>query len=326
MPIDYRKFEQMVDSDSDDEPSKVALTPANSNPPPELFEAMRLSQTGDPEDKKRSHELVAKAIEAGGPEVQERFKHSLAHFEGKQSGAAPAKKEWNKTDIEAVDKGLESTKSKLETQLDTLKKEMERLTAEEDRLKQLQEAGGEEDMMRFLTQQGIKPEDLQRADTDPEFSKKLADNLCESRIKPVGVTQDSETALEIADRVAAAVSGDRDPTVKPRKVAPMRAGEVHKYAAESLPGGKGLMRPEHRLEVDGKEVSVEIIVPELTGMDGVDLDVSEGVLKFEGPVSGDSAVKGYSLRLKLPVKVNADAVTARFVRQKRVLRVKMPIV
>lgn len=308
------------------------------NLPGELQEAYRLmsvhKETGDEKAQKRAIELAMKAIEKGGPEVKSQFSQHMAkemakHPEAKQeledamneaTGGSLGSKAAKKADPMLLEGSIKTLRQQMEDGQKNAQAQLDALKKQQDALQNLQ---GPEDFFKFMNEQGLSQEDLQRAFAGDEKHMEQMVQKCLAKTdgdKEKGESERLTASLEAVDQLHGALTGDGGyPEKKSTKPKP---APKKKIKEPDMPSAK---IPEHRVQyvkndkgqVD--EVSLWCELPGVESMDKIDLDVSERYLRLRTTSPAYVVNAG-----PFPVLVNASAARAKFSKKKQELKVTVP--
>jgi hypothetical protein len=320
------------------------------NLPGELREAFRLmaisKQTGDTKAQERANELAMKAIEKGGPEVQQRFQQEMLQQASKNP---EARKEIEKTMNQAMSGGyptsktksmsidelqsgaksvvgdMDSLRSQMEKGQKKAQKQMEALKKQQDDLEKLVHNGSPEDFFKFMHQQGLTEADMQRAFSGDEkhmenVVKQMLDKTDEAETDPTE-TEGLKKALECVDQLHNGLMGNDLPDDKAPESEPPKP-EKKKVKAKSTPEASiAQHRVQYQKDDAGRITSVELRaeLPGVEGMAGIELDVSERHLRLSTKAPAFVVNVG-----PFPVLVDATASRAKFSKKRQELTISIP--
>jgi hypothetical protein len=302
--FDYSRFKDCKDDEQADAiseaPGGIPLD-VMQNLPGELQEAFRLmaisNQTGDRKAQERSNELVMKAIQKGGPEVQKRFQEEMMKHADKNPEARAGIEQMAKGVTPAGQaaatgqqmSGLQGTISQLEKQMkmgaDSTKSQLEKLAQQQEALEQLK---GPEDFARFMEAQGLSQEDLQRAMSGDETHMKAMFEKAVGKVEAPEVAEKAkqlEQALEVVDDIHKTLNDLSGPDgVEAAPPLPSAKSSAPKRPAEpARPEPKiPVHRVQHAKDESGRLLSVELKceLPGIEAMDAITLDISDRHLRL----------------------------------------------
>mmetsp|Transcript_102140 Transcript_102140/g.264132 ORF Transcript_102140/g.264132 Transcript_102140/m.264132 type:complete len:360 (-) Transcript_102140:191-1270(-) len=344
--FDYSRFSGL---NGDEDGNAVATMPEGVPPevmqnlPGELQEAFRLmaisKQTGDVKAQQRSTELVMQAIEKGGPEVKKRFSQEVmqqmaknpeqkAGLETLLNKQDPANARGGGGNAGSLD-GLGSSISQLQKQMkigaESSASQLQKLKEQQDALEQLR---GPEDFARFMAQQGLNEEDLQKAMSGDEaqmqavFEKAIGSTVSKEATEKA---EKMDKALETVDEIHKQLndlSGPDGVEMAP----PMPVAEpAHAPRRPAEPAKPEPKIPVHRVQYSkdesGRLQSVELKceLPGVEAMDAIELDISDKYLRLrtEGPA--------YVVNVgPFPNLVDAAAARAKFSKKRQELTLTVP--
>jgi hypothetical protein len=323
-----------------------------ANVPGELREAYRLmaesKQTGDEAAQKRANELCLAAVERGGPEVRKKFLDEVSRQMPEEG------QKWRDKglfgDGVGAGVGAGATTKDMPGRIDHLRKKMEKdaedaraqlesLASQQEQLEKLQSP---EDFMKFMSEQGMGNEDLQRMFTGDQ---QHMENFCQAMIdkaagKPKTEQEDPEETLKAAEELHASLcglSGKGAPPPSTSSRERQKAGdapesgrlEAEKTAAAvpKKPVEEPVKIPDHRLQyqkdAEGRYSSVELRcdLPGVADMSSIMLDISEKYLRLTTSAPGPK----YAVNAgPFPVLIDASAARAKFSKKRSELSVTVP--
>jgi hypothetical protein len=322
--------------------------------PVELQEAYHLMSiakaNGDEKAQQRASELALQAVSKGSPEVRQGFMDNISkqlpELAGKVSkdlvGADPghtvdAKKMLAELQDEAV--RAEARKRMIEApvesneSIDTLRKQMEdgqkATRAEMENLEkkqnELENIRGPEDFMKFMKEEGITDEDLQRIFGGDEAHMQATLNETLEKQMAKGVDhrrEDSADALKKAEELHTTLFGE---TPEPEPAAPELAVAVRK--APARPKEPEVTVPMYRLQYEkdeaGKYLSVELkcTLPGIADMSAINLDVSERHLRLSTAAAPRYAVNAGPF----PVLIDPSRARAKYSKKREELSISVPV-
>lgn len=314
--VDYSRFEKMCyDSDEEEglkKPSPVAtrdrLVALHKEDPSKLDQLER--------------ELKEMRLQA------ERAKAAAA-TEGASSSAAAAA-----TPTASVLRGrLKTGEGTLRDELGSLEKHKEELREQERRLEQLAACGDERSLLEFFAEQGMTPEDMQRAmsgDAEAALAdvvdRKPADAHAQ---RAEGVVQLAETLQrvvkgeEVDDKPAVGRVEHRGPPEPPKDDAPT-AGPP----APPKPPRKVIVQPavaQRQPTASDPALIVTISLPELASAAEAKLDIAESTIRLSAPLprAGETD-REYMVNVPLKRRVDAKRAVARWKAKRHDLVITLP--
>lgn len=333
---------------SDDSP--IPMAEILQNVPPELREAYRLmmesKQSGDEAAQRRANELVLAAVEKGGPEVRKKFleevsrqmpehgqalRNSMPSAGGTQG--APQGVSMNES-AEEMKGRLDHLRKKMEADAEAARKQLDGLTKQQEQLESLQSP---EDLMKFMHEQGMSQEDLQRMFAGDQ---QHMENCCQGMLDRATALPESERArdpeatLQAAEELHAhlceAAGGAAPPEPRGRKEAGGKEPAVPKPAKVALvpkPVEEPVKIAEHRLQyqkdAEGRYIGVELRVelPGVADMSSIMLDISEKYLRLTTCAPGPK----YAVNAgPFPVLIEASQARAKYSKKRAELSVSVP--
>lgn len=342
--FDYSRFNDADDIIKENE-AKEADVPLEvfNKLPGELKEAFRLMQiarqTGDDRAQERANELALQAVNRGGPEMQQKFQEelmrqaeqnpdakagieSLLNFPA--GGGAPGK---GKKDPESTLEGLSSTINSLTLEMQKgRERTRQQLEAMEKQQQLLEQLRGPEDFARFMDEQGVTQEDLQRAlGGDEEHMKKMVDRSLEKIAPP-----HAKTHADAMDQVLDAVDSLHGTlTDQPQKPAQEKSAKVDNemvaHPRKKTEPKIQMVIPEHRVQYQKDEsgrlqqVELRCQLPGVESMNAIEVDVSENHLRLR------TSSPAYVVNVgPFPAFVDASAAKAKFSKKRQELTLTVP--
>lgn len=311
--------------------------------PGELQEAFRLMQiskeTGDEKAMARANELALKAVEKGGPEMKKNFQQEVMRQTAKNPEAKMAMEEMMNSSAPSPAESRGDQLDDLSDRISMMQQEMQASAAcaqkNADALQQQQEAleniENPEDFAKFLAQQGLSPDDLQRLMSGDEAFMKQTFDKAISNVEPPEFKKSVEKAdavMNVVDTIHKQLNSDEPDLVAPpmpsrpaeskREDAPVRAPPRTKSAPEPK-------IPEHRVQYEKDEsgrlqsVQLRCELPGVNGMADIELDVSERYLRLR------TLTPAYVVNVgPFPALVEGGAARAKFSKKKQELTLTVP--
>mmetsp|Transcript_86699 Transcript_86699/g.220855 ORF Transcript_86699/g.220855 Transcript_86699/m.220855 type:complete len:359 (-) Transcript_86699:42-1118(-) len=311
--------------------------------PGELQEAVRLMQiarqTGDQKAQERANELALKAVERGGPEMKQRFQQELMRQAAQNPEARQGVEAMlnsgslNASHSPSTDKmmDLSSTIANLHTNMEAgARRAADQLENMQKQQEMLENLRGPEDFARFMAEQGLSQEDLQRALAGDESHMR---NCIE---KTLGKFEDPTAKKEQAklDQMLGAVNDihktltgndtpdtEAPPISAPRPAAPSKPAKQ----PEEEPAKPEPAIPEHRVQYQKDEsgrllqVELKCELPGIESMDAIEVDVSEKYLRLR------TNSPAYVVNVgPFPNLVDAPAARAKFSKKRQELTLTVP--
>jgi len=219
--------------------------------PGELQEAVRLMQiarqTGDQKAQERANELALKAVERGGPEMKQRFQQELMRQAAQNPEARQGVEAMlnsgslNASHSPSTDKmmDLSSTIANLHTNMEAgARRAADQLENMQKQQEMLENLRGPEDFARFMAEQGLSQEDLQRALAGDESHMRncIEKNLGQVR-RPHGKKGTSEVGSDVGRRQRHPQDPDRQRHARYRSAAHFGAEARGALEARKAAGG-----------------------------------------------------------------------------------------
>merc|ERR1719271_803226 len=306
--------------------------------PPELQEAYHIMSivkaNGDTEAQQKASALALKAVEKGGPEVKDAFMKNIA--EQMPEIAGKLNKDMSGIVAEGVDPktmldGLQKEAAeeaatnieKLREQMlegqKATRREMEEL---EKRQAELERIKDPEDFMKFMTQEGITQEDLQRIFSgDGEFMQARFNETLEKR--STEKSKETTDALKKVEELHGTLFG---PDTPEETHAPEPAPERPARRAPSPPKEPEVTIPMYRLQYQkdeaGKYTTVELkcSLPGIADMSMINLDISARHLRL----STDAPAPRYAVNAgPFPVLIDPSAARAKYSKKREELSISV---
>ena len=167
--FDYSRFDQIVDSDDDEDDPGAAAAPGRAGPlppgmgpppnlpplPPKLIQAISMAEEikargGSKEELKVAEELAAKAMDEASPQVKEGILKTLQqagvkmdgmHFQGGQVAPGAPGMDNGEDDVAASLSKVEELKRNMKADLDRLKQSMKTIEENEKKLEKIDSPG-----------------------------------------------------------------------------------------------------------------------------------------------------------------------------------------
>jgi len=302
----------------------------------EAFHLMQISrQNGDKEAERRANELALKAVEKGGPEVKQTFLKNLSE----QNPQLAEDMGYIPEDL-PIDTRIDKLRTQMETGRDEARKQMEALNKQQEMLESLKSP---EDIMKFMSQGGMTPEDMQRmfsGDTAfmEEKMKSMMDNAigeesggklektakeADRACKATEVLHSSlmgETPVDEAEARLKNIAAGRDDGYQP----PKKEEKKKKPAEPPQPTVKVAdYRLQYQKDENGKYSGVELKVslPGVEDMSSVVLDMSEEHLRLSTVAPAPAYVVNAG---PFPVCIDPDNAKAKFSKKKQELSISVP--
>eukprot|EP00282_Hemiselmis_andersenii_P014690 CAMPEP_0114133160 /NCGR_PEP_ID=MMETSP0043_2-20121206/13478_1 /TAXON_ID=464988 /ORGANISM="Hemiselmis andersenii, Strain CCMP644" /LENGTH=363 /DNA_ID=CAMNT_0001226719 /DNA_START=267 /DNA_END=1355 /DNA_ORIENTATION=- len=181
-PFDYSRFDQIVDSDDDDDAGAVApsqpppgfpgILPGQPPPnipamPPKLMQAIAMAEEikargGSKEELCVAEELAAKAMDEASPEVKKGILDTLTKAGVKMpdvpAGAAGYDEAQDDATVDAQMSKVEAMKASMQSDLDKLKASMRQIRENESKLSSI---SSPEEMIAFLKTNGASNDEIE---------------------------------------------------------------------------------------------------------------------------------------------------------------------
>jgi len=321
--------------------------------PPELQEAyhiMSIAQAnGDTEAQQKASALALKAVEKGGPEVKDAFMKNIAEqmpeiagklnkdmsgivaegvdpktmLDGLQKEAAEqaARKQLSGAGYpQEAETNIEKLREQMLEGQKATRREMEEL---EKRQAELERIKDPEDFMKFMTQEGITQEDLQRIFSgDGEFMQARFNETLEKR--STEKSKETTDALKKVEELHGTLFG---PDTPEETHAPEPAPERPARRAPSPPKEPEVTIPMYRLQYQkdeaGKYTTVELkcSLPGIADMSMINLDISARHLRL----STDAPAPRYAVNAgPFPVLIDPSAARAKYSKKREELSISVP--
>jgi len=345
--VNYSKWDSICDSDdSDDDPSPARAPPVVNGivPPPSssmsdfeqgmlkdprLLEAARLielgKQTGDMALLKQAERLTHEALASNGLSEDQ-----ISRMLNNAPVAAPAA---SKAPSRGCDKSkplnTKAAKTTMASGLKDLEAKQRQIEAEQEKLRQLEEAGGPEAFFEYMREQGLSEDDITRmlsGDT----------SVMEAALAAADCDLDAETIETI--RTVESVADEVHQLSKEELQQRVRQ-ERHEFEVEELeddepsdvgpkaqqrpqpapapkpsPAPKRARIPSYSVELIPAGLRVTVQLPGVASVSDIDLDVTRMALALDVPDI-------YHLDLKLPKPVDEDEVAAKWLKQESALEI-----
>lgn len=320
--------------------------------PVELQEAYHLMSiakaNGDTKAQQRASELALKAVEKGGPEVRNTFMNNVAKQMPEIAGRLSKDMSGVDLDPKSVMEGLQNDmvnhrlaqdKSSgnlddAEERIEKLRREMEEgqksTRAELDELQKKQEEleriRNPEEFFKFMKDEGITQEDLQRIFSgDEEHMKARFNETMEKKEEEKKQTKKkSEEALDKVNQLHGALFGEDHPEESP---APEPAPEKPARRAPSPPREPEPTIPMYRLQYQkdeaGKYTAVDLkcTLPGIADMSAINLDIAERHLR----ISTVASAPRYAVNAgPFPVLVDPSGARAKYSKKREELSISVP--
>lgn len=316
--------------------------------PPELREAFHLMQiakeNGDTVAQERASELALKAVEKGGPEVQNAFMKEVANqmpeisgkltkdMAGISAGTADAKSVLKGVQNEAARcamskqeaadqaQSIKSLKAQMEEGQKATRREMDNLAKKQEELENIRSP---EDFMKFMQEEGINQEDLQRIFSgDQKFMEEKLNESVEKEMSKGGETSSKDTAeaLKQVDEIHNTLFGDDNPVEEePAPATPEPKPELPKEPEVIIP----VYRLQYQKDEQGKYTVVELkcSLPGVADMSMINLDVSEKHLRL----TSTAPAPRYAVNAgPFPVLIDPSGARAKYSKKREELSISVP--
>eukprot|EP00928_Gymnodinium_smaydae_P071044 TRINITY_DN54728_c0_g1_i1.p1 TRINITY_DN54728_c0_g1~~TRINITY_DN54728_c0_g1_i1.p1 ORF type:complete len:382 (-),score=115.95 TRINITY_DN54728_c0_g1_i1:183-1328(-) len=318
--------------------------------PPEMQHAFHLmsiaKQNGDAEAQRRANELALKAVEKGGPQVQQDFIKTLssqAPEVAKRLGIESGKEVKNPNEVlkrllNASDEPAEPAEETFDNKCNKLRDQMQagaeqarkQLEALERQQKQMEQMKSPEDLLKFMSDAGLTELDMQRMfGGDQDHMEHCVRNMLDSATNSVnsGKGADSaEAAIKAAEDLHKTICGAGDSTAEsaPAIEEPPKPKTVKKPPE---PPARVVTIPVYRLQYQKDEagrysaVELRCTLPGITAMSDVLLDVSEDHMRL---TTAENA-PGYAVNAgPFPVPIDPGAARAKYSKRKEELHIVVP--
>eukprot|EP00658_Telonema_sp_P-2_P025688 TRINITY_DN20345_c0_g1_i3.p1 TRINITY_DN20345_c0_g1~~TRINITY_DN20345_c0_g1_i3.p1 ORF type:complete len:378 (-),score=109.16 TRINITY_DN20345_c0_g1_i3:346-1479(-) len=336
---DYRKWDRIIDSDSDDEAPSSAR-PASKEPPMDendkrLLQAAQLTQQaqmrGDATGMEAAMRMAQSALRAKGV-PEEEVQKVLAQERSRQAGEPmpPPPKPSAPLNVEAAKGNMQSALSSANAQLQRIEEQQERLAT----------MSSPEDLFAFMVEQGMDQEQIQRmmnGDTSvveqfvqgqDTVTTETNQTMSEVEVLAAQIKELSATKSSLLNEQNAAMAkleehkkqhekqrANLDEAEAQKRQVESQLKQAEKLMAEErLPG-----QAEHFLthSADGREITVTVLLPGIRSVGEVDLDLEGSEMVVE---AGE-----HELRLQLPA-VNQDEIKAKFIKETATLVVTLKLI
>jgi len=312
------------------------------NMPPELQEAYRMMQvareSGDPAAQKRANELALKAVQQGGPEVQEGFVKEIARHAPEASklindgqlSPAEALKALEKASLEPptpaepedISCRIDELRKKMEQGKEDTRRQLEELQKQQEQMERLQSP---EDFLKFMHQEGMSEEDLRRMFSgDEKHMESCMKGMLEKAVAPDSKSKlvNPDVAVSAAEELHAAIcGGEAPPPPAETSAAPAPPKEAVRKPEEEV------IIPDHRLQyqkdADGRFVSVELkcTLPGVSDMSMIALDVADRHVRL----TTCKPAPRYCVNAgPFPVLIDAGAARAKYSKKRQELSITVP--
>jgi len=316
--------------------------------PVELQEAYHLMSiakaNGDTKAQQRANELALKAVEKGGPEVRNTFMKHVGEQMPELAGRLHTDMDGGKDANQLLD-GLqdEAVKHAMRkqmaddpmedpsTRIDALRKEMEdgqaatrkEMERLETKQKQLERIKDPEDFFKFMEEEGLKQEDLQRIFSgDEEHMQSRFNEVLEKHDNKQQETA-SQDALKKVDQLHGTLFGTEETAPEPEpeeKKKPVRRPRSPPREPEpTIP----MYRLQYTKDEAGKYNSVELKcnLPGVTDISSVNLDISDRHLRLTtmAPAPRYAVNAG-----PFPVLIDPSMAKAKYSKKREELSISVP--
>lgn len=311
--------------------------------PVELQEAFHLMQVakenGDEKAQARANELALKAVEKGGPQVKQDFLANIAKQDPAVASKLRAEMAANSGEELPIEQRINDLRTQMEGGAEATRKQLEALQKQQEELERLKSP---EDIMKFMSQGGLKPEDMQRIFSgDTAYMEECVRGMMDKSSEKGAEGVDPEKAVKAAEVLHGTLCGTIDEAEARRRIAeagqPDAAPSVKtgsSAAAASKPSRKApeppareISIPEYRLQyqkdTEGRYQAVELkcMLPGVAAMDSIVLDVSDEHLRL----STLEPAPGYVVNAgPFPVPIDSSAARAKFSKKKQELSITVP--
>lgn len=347
--LDYSRFNAFDQIDGEEEASQNAPEKSEADAaggplpdirdmlrgaPPELREAYHLmsiaKENGDDVAQKKANELALKAVEKGGPEVRNAFMKNLGEMmpelQGKLTKDMDPKQMLDGFRVEADKKEVEQDG---DMRIDTLRSQMlegqkatrAELESLEQKQAELENIRNPEDFMKFMTEEGISQEDLQRIFSgDTDHMKATVDK---SIAKDAKLPTSAEVALKKVDEIHSTLFGvetpDREAPEQTKEAPPPRREPESQEPEVIIP----VYRLQYTKDEAGKYTFVELkcTLPGVADMSMISLDVSERHLRLS---TVDPAPRYAVNAGPFPVLIDPSGARAKYSKKREELSISVP--
>jgi len=298
-------------------------------------------QNGDKAAERKANVLALKAIEKGGPKVQQDFLQTLAKHEPEAAKAMAADMNlMSKPDATAGQKcedlgsQIDFLKERMEKGAEQARKQMENLTKQQEQMEKLA-AGGPEDFMKFMAEQGISDMDMQRIfGGDGEHMEKCLQGMIDKTVKNPdsdGRMENPEATIKAAEQLHRSICGDGLDDVAevaeeiPDKPSTRNEDDDITISKPFKPKEDEVKIADHRLQYQkddsGKYISVDLkcTLPGVASMDSIVLDVSEKHIRLSTFDPKYVVNAG-----PFPVLIEPGAAKAKFSKKRQELSISIP--
>jgi len=302
--------------------------------PVELQEAYHLMSiakaNGDEKAQKMANELALKAVEKGGPEVRNAFMKNVAEqmpeIAGKVntniSEVAPSALDPKKIAPEQSEDRIENLRKQMEEGQKATRAEMDKLQKKQEELERIRNP---EDFFKFMQEEGINQEDLQRMFSGDEdhMKKRFSETMERKEKEEKAKSQEASEALKKVDELHSTLFGSKPeepPAQDPEPEKPVRrAPEPPKEPEVTIP----MYRLQYEKDAAGKYVSVELkcTLPGVADMSSINLDISERHLRL----STTAPAPRYAVNAgPFPVLIDASGARAKYSKKREELSISVP--
>mmetsp|Transcript_80397 Transcript_80397/g.172085 ORF Transcript_80397/g.172085 Transcript_80397/m.172085 type:complete len:383 (-) Transcript_80397:86-1234(-) len=320
------------------------------NMPPELQEAYRMMQiareSGDPEAQKRANELALSAVQKGGPEVQQGFVREIARqapeasklLNDGQLSPEEALKALEKASLEPpkpaepedISCRIDDLRKKMEKGKEDTRRQLEELQKQQEQMERLQSP---EDFFKFMQQEGMNEQDLQRMFSgDEKHMESCLKGMLDKAVAPDPKSKlvNPDLAVSAAEELHAAICGGEAPpppgqAIAETSAAPAPPKEAVRKSEE--PPKEEVIIPDHRLQyqkdADGRFVSVELkcTLPGVSDMSMIALDVADRHVRL----TTCKPAPRYCVNAgPFPVLIDAGAARAKYSKKREELSITVP--
>ena len=355
MSLDYSKWDKIGDDDDDDGGGGGL---ASASPKDVAKELQRIQKEGGNDALQQLQDQMAAMKKVALAEKQR-----LAALEQKHRSSSSSSSAETETPAGKLKGTLHSQAEAMRAQLEKLELEKKKLADQEARVMQLAAAGDGASVLRFMEEQGLDRESIQRmlggSDQD---TQEVVKGHCD-RQAPAASDDSFEKPLQVAEALHAVVTGtgpvpvssgtqkkEQQPKGEEEKEgkegrrgappgAPPQRGKAKKAAGTSA----AVQQPEYsQRQVDGG-MTIEVVVqlPALSSAKDVQLDVAPWDLRLSATASASAASSSssssspssssgmvpttYLLNFKLAQRVDPDGVKAKWLKKDKALRLRLPV-
>lgn len=342
--FDYSRF-----SAANEDGYEVVVGRDDDNPAPEdiirqmpgeLQEAFRLmqiaKQSGDARAQERANELAMMAVEKGGPDVKQRFQQELLRqaasdpqakrgIEAFLNSAAPVIKppSGGGNTLDKLSDTIASLTEKMTAGQEQAQEQMRALEQQQAALEQMQ---GPEDFGRFMAEQGLTQDDIQRAMAGDEEHMKRCMEKAVAKLDPPQAdkrTEAMDKVLDAVDDLHTTLHPDGAKTRQPTRDLPAEAPAPRSPAARSA-AVEAPRIAEHRLQYHKDEsgcfqgLELRTALPGVLNMDAIEVDVSEKHVRLRTIAPAFVVNVG-----PFPGLVDASTARAKFSKKRQELTLKI---